>query len=76
MQLYQDQSPAAVTRIVYASIHVTLITLQYGIIYQACCACITISYTIVKHTSEPVYRSHRNFADRFQSVYRLSRRAV
>jgi hypothetical protein len=29
MQLYQDQSPAAVTRIVYASIHDTLSVLDY-----------------------------------------------
>ena len=29
MQLYQDQSPAAVTRIVYASIHDTLSMLDY-----------------------------------------------
>jgi len=31
MQLSQDQSPAALTRIVYASIHDTLITLNYKI---------------------------------------------
>jgi len=31
MRLFQDQLPAALTRIVYASIHVTLITLNYKI---------------------------------------------
>jgi hypothetical protein len=33
MQLYQDQSPAAVTRIVYASAHDTLSMLDYNIYY-------------------------------------------
>ena len=67
MQLYQDQSPAAVTRIVYTSAHDTLITLYYNIT-QKCSASPGGNYSTKRYDAIiPLTRTFHPLPDRDRS---------